>query len=411
MAASPLRFVALVTAAGRSERFGGEKKELFELDGRSVLDRALSPFLGQPGLLFLALTAPPGREEELRASLTPATRSALGERLIVTQGGASRRDSVRLGLEALAEALAPYGGAEGASHQTDETVVLVHDGARPWASAELVRRVAAAATARGAAIPIVPLVDSPKRINTAGFVEEHLIRSSLGGAQTPQGFRLGALLAAHRRAFAEGIDCTDDAELWARFVGPVAWVEGERENRKITFKDDLDPRDPRPDSPTRISIGEGWDLHRLAPGRRLMLGGLEIPAMAGEVAHSDGDVLLHAIIDALLGGAALGDIGTHFPPSDERWRDADSRELLCRALKLVRNAGWRPEHIDCTIIIEQPRLAQHREGIRASIASLLGMPIAAVSVKAKTSEGVNAVGEGAAVEARAIVLLVPVGGA
>jgi 2-C-methyl-D-erythritol 4-phosphate cytidylyltransferase / 2-C-methyl-D-erythritol 2,4-cyclodiphosphate synthase len=387
------RVAVVVTAAGSSERFGAGKKELQRIEERSILDRALSSFLKLVGLAALVVTAPPGREAELRGALSQeslAALEALGPgRFAIVAGGKSRRESVLLGLEEIAAMLGP--GAK------DETIVLVHDGARPWASPELAAAVAAAAAERGAAIPIVPLVDTPKEIGPDGTLTRHPRRSSMGGAQTPQGFRFRDLLAAHRKAAAEGADCTDDAELWDRYVGQVASVPGEAENRKVTYARDVPA--------AAFRVGQGWDLHRLVPGRKLVLGGVEVPSPTGEDAHSDGDVLLHAIIDALLGAAALGDIGTHFPPSDQKWRDADSRDLARRAAALVREAGWVPGNLDCTIVLEKPRLGPFKDAMRESIAACLGMSPNAVSVKAKTKEGVDAVGEGRAVEAYALVAL------
>jgi 2-C-methyl-D-erythritol 4-phosphate cytidylyltransferase / 2-C-methyl-D-erythritol 2,4-cyclodiphosphate synthase len=422
-----LRIAVLVTAAGASERFGGGKKELLPLGDRSMLDRALSPFLELHGLEALVVTAPPGREAELRAALSPPCLRALDElgpgRFALVAGGQSRRDSVRNGLEELARILGG-GGGDRAAPSLDEVVVLVHDGARPWATNALAARVAEAAYSGGASVPIVPLVDTPKEIGPDGIVLRHPPRSSLRGAQTPQGFRLGPLLAAHRKAAEEGLDCTDDAELWDRYIGPVLAVPGEAENRKVTYARDLLVANdlvassvpslaPPPELGDRASadravvrIGQGWDLHALVPGRRLMLGGVSIPSGLGEDAHSDGDVLLHAIIDAMLGAAALGDIGTHFPPSDEAWRDADSKDLARRASNSVREAGWEIGNLDCTVILERPKLGPHKEAIRESVAACLGISPGSVSIKAKTKEGVDAVGEGRAIEAAAAVLLV-----
>jgi 2-C-methyl-D-erythritol 4-phosphate cytidylyltransferase/2-C-methyl-D-erythritol 2,4-cyclodiphosphate synthase len=404
-----LRLAVVVTAAGRSQRFGGGKKEFADAGGRSVLDRALSPFIGLEGLEVLVVTAPEDSLDRARERLSPTTLATLGDRLIVTAGGISRRDSVRLGLEKVAAFLSAGRDApsEATAEALDSVIVLVHDGARPWASAGLALRVAEAASRHGAALPLLPLTDTPKEKgplgeDATGTVLGHPPRSGLGGAQTPQGFRLGSLLAAHRRAASEGLECTDDTELWATYEGPVAWVEGEAGNRKVTYGHDLPPSQAA-DLPFRI--GQGWDLHRLSPERRLFLGGLEIEAPAGELAHSDGDVLLHAVIDALLGGAALGDIGTHFPPSDPKWKDADSKDLAATAVALVREAGFEPVNLDCTVIVEQPRLGPHKEAIRTSIAAVLDMAPERVSVKAKTSEGVDAVGEGKAIEAEAVVLL------
>ncbi len=400
----PLRLAVVVTAAGSSERFGGGKKELLSLGGRSILDSSLSSFLGLSGLEALVITAPPGREEELRAALSPSSLESLARlgkgRFGIVAGGKSRRDSVRLGLEWLSlHVEAPL----------DDIIVLVHDGARPWASADLASRVAAAASQGGGAVPTLPLVDTPKELGEGGTVLAHPRRASFGGAQTPQGFRLASLLAAHRREALEDPEgrreSTDDAELFHRHVGTVLAVEGEAENRKVTFARDLEAG--QAGEARNLRMGQGWDIHRLVGGRRLMLGGVEVPSELGEDAHSDGDVLLHAIIDAMLGAAALGDIGSHFPPSDEAWRGADSRDLAKRAATLVREAGWRLGNLDCTVVLERPKLGAYKAGIAASIAACLGLAAGAVSVKAKTKEGLDAVGEGRAVEAYAIVSLLP----
>ncbi len=410
---------------------------------------ALSPFLSLPGLEGLVITAPPGREVELLSALSESSRHALEKlgpgRFSVIPGGSTRRDSVRAGLETVAAILpAPL----------DDLVVLIHDGARPWVTPELVSRIAVGAIEKGACVPIVPLVDTPKELGTEGLITRHPPRASLGGVQTPQGFWLCPLLEAHRRAAVEKVECTDDAELWDRYVGPVSWIPGDQLNRKITVRADLgnaesvgtelvgtgavgtEPElvgtEPELESaefesvgtePTEsesvgtepagtgsalsfnFRIGQGWDLHRLIPLRRLMLGGVEIPNDLGEDAHSDGDVLLHAIIDAMLGAAALGDIGTYFPPSDENWRDADSRDLARRTAAIVRSSGWEIGNIDCSVILERPRLGPYRTTICDSIASCLGITVDAISLKAKTAEGLGAVGEGRAVEAIASVLL------
>jgi 2-C-methyl-D-erythritol 4-phosphate cytidylyltransferase/2-C-methyl-D-erythritol 2,4-cyclodiphosphate synthase len=413
MAGLATRIAVVVTAAGSSARFGSGKKELASLGERSVLEASIAPFLGLPGLVALVVTSPAGRESELRAALSPESLAALASlgsgRFAIVPGGPSRRDSVRLGLEELERMLCDDETGE----ELDETIVLVHDGARPWASADLAARTAAVAAERGAAVPVVPLVDTPKQLDPDGTVLGHPSRSSLGSAQTPQGFRLGSLLSAHRKAAAERIDCTDDAELWDRYVGPVAWVSGEVSNHKVTYARDLEisrdmgaSREPLgPGGQDTFRIGQGWDLHKLISGRRLMLGGIEVPSGKGEEAHSDGDVLLHAIIDALFGAAGLGDIGSHFPPSDARWKDADSRELARRAAALLRAADWEIGNLDCTVVLEAPKLGPYKEAMRESIASCLGISTSLVSVKAKTKEGVDAAGEGLAVEASAVVIV------
>lgn len=406
------RVAVLVTAAGRSERFGGVKKELLRLGQRSILDAAIEPFISLDSLCALVITAPPGREQELEAGLEPDTRAALrarlADRFLVVAGGEERRDSVRLGLGALARIL----GQDLAAG----CLVLIHDAARPFASPELVHRVGEIAAREGACVPVVPLVDTPKELGPDGRITAHPPRSSLGAAQTPQGFTLLPLIAAHERAVRESVECTDDAELWARYIGPVAWTAGEATNRKITFPGDLDrhrdlpAKEPEPlrGTPPPFRVGQGWDIHRLVPGRELRIGGVVVPFELGEEAHSDGDVLLHAVTDALLGAAALGDIGSLFPPSDPQWRDADSRGLLRSVLALLREHGYRPGTLDSTVTIERPRLGPHRGAICESLAACMGLDVSAVSLKAKTREGLDSVGSGQAVEASAIVTLFPV---
>jgi 2-C-methyl-D-erythritol 2,4-cyclodiphosphate synthase len=233
-------------------------------------------------------------------------------------------------------------------------------------------------------------------------------------AQTPQGFAFPEILRAHERAAANessGFEYTDDAEVWGQFAGAVTVLDGEKENRKITFQEDLNntiakaKTVPVPAMAAGQRIGLGKDLHRLASGRRFLLGGVEIPFEKGELGHSDGDVLAHALCDALLGAAGLGDIGELFPPSDKKWKDADSMKLLRQAWKPVKTAGWRILNIDCVITCEKPKVLPYREEIRASLARALGIEKERIFVKAKTNEGLSEVGAGEAVEALAICLL------
>ncbi len=373
----------VVTAAGKSERFGGGKKEYRPLGGSTVLANSLSAFLDLPGLVALVVTVPPGGAPDARAALGPG----LAGRVRFVEGGSSRRESVLSGLRALAD--------------VDPDLVLVHDGARPFVTRDLAERVARAASASEAIVPLVPLVDTPKEVDADGLVVRHPPRGLTRAAQTPQGFCYRKLLAAHETAHAEGRDFTDDAELYAAYAGPVRFVEGESSNRKITFPGDLDATSRA----SAVRTGQGWDIHRLVPNRRLILGGVEIPFDVGEDGHSDGDVLFHALTDAVLGAAALGDIGAHFPPSDTRWKDAPSRVFFERALSLARDSGWAVVNLDCTVILERPKLRPHVDAIRASIAEAAGLPVDSVSVKAKTCEGLGPVGEGRAVEAQAIATL------
>lgn len=413
----PLRgnVFVLLTAAGSSLRFGEGKKECFLLSGKTVLQRSIEAFLGGDAPAGVVVTYPAGSLNEIRESIDPELTKklkALPRGLRFVRGGFTRQVSVARGLAALLRgerAAAPGAtpnaarGSDGAKHGTARgDVVLVHDAARPWLSPGTVSAVLARARIYGACIPLCDFADTPKEAAESGFIAAHPSRDSVKAAQTPQGFALRELAAAHRAAAREGWQCTDDASLWDRYVGKVAFVPGDRKNKKITYREDL----PSQEGILNIRAGEGWDIHLLAAGRKLLLGGVPVEHEKGEVGHSDGDVLWHAIIDALLGAAGLGDIGAHFPPSSSRWKDADSGNLARIAVEKVRKAGWEIGNIDCTVIIEKPKLAPLRDAIRLSIARVLTVAPDAVSVKAKTNEGLGEIGLGLAVEARALALLV-----
>jgi 2-C-methyl-D-erythritol 4-phosphate cytidylyltransferase/2-C-methyl-D-erythritol 2,4-cyclodiphosphate synthase len=248
---------------------------------------------------------------------------------------------------------------------------------------------------------LVDLADTPKILGSGSAIQSHPERSEVKAAQTPQGFLLDKLLKAHLMAVQEGWACTDDSSLWDRYVGPVRYIPGERKNKKITYREDLEPMEP-----SEWRIGEGWDIHPLVEGRPLLLGGCRIEFPRGEAGHSDGDALWHAVIDALLGAAGLGDIGTHFPPSDAKWKDADSCSLAFKAIALIRAEGWEIGNIDCTVMLEKPRLQPYREAIKARMGEILEVEPRRISIKAKSYEGFGEVGEGLAVETRAVVLLV-----
>ena len=386
----------ILTAAGSSSRFGDTKKELQLLGGASVLQRSLEAFLGIERLAGIIITYPEGRLGELRSALGPLLAnggSPLPREINFVQGGRSRQDSVAKGLKAIMSTVADPANA----------VVLIHDAARPWVSADTIGAVLASARKHGACVPLADLPDTPKEIGPDGFISAHPRRDSLKAAQTPQGFALAPLAEAYAAAAVDGWMGTDDSALWNRYLGEVAYVAGDRNNRKITYREDM-PMTER--SSTLFRIGEGWDIHPLVPSRKLLIGGIHIAYDKGEAGHSDGDVLWHAIIDALLGAASLGDIGSHFPPSDARWKDADSGDLAKQAADLVTAEGWAVGNIDCTVILESPRLGPYREAIRSNIARVLDIPGARVSVKAKTNEGFGEIGAGNALEARAVVLLV-----
>jgi 2-C-methyl-D-erythritol 4-phosphate cytidylyltransferase/2-C-methyl-D-erythritol 2,4-cyclodiphosphate synthase len=374
-------WAAVVPAAGRSRRMGVDKV-LAPVGDRPALTRALQ-VLRAAGVPLLVVGVRADAAAAVRAqALEPF---GLADCLLVA-GGATRAETVRRCLAQL---------------PAEVTHVLVHDAARPYCSPELARRVMEATERYGAACAALPAVDTVHRA-AAGepVVAETLDRSRLWLAQTPQGFRRELLERAH----AGGAEGTDDAGLVAALGVPVRLVEGERTNTKLTYPEDLASL-PGGRIPS-VAVGLGQDVHRLVPGRRLVLGGVVIPAEFGLEGHSDADVVAHAVADAVLGAAGLGDIGRHFPPSDERWRGADSLDLLRRCVEMAGEAGWRPVQADCVVTAERPRLGPHVPAMRARLAGALGCPSERVNVKAGTAEGLGALGRGEGIAASAVVLLV-----
>jgi 2-C-methyl-D-erythritol 4-phosphate cytidylyltransferase/2-C-methyl-D-erythritol 2,4-cyclodiphosphate synthase len=372
------RVAIVVVAAGSSSRFGADKLAV-SLGGRTVLERAVAsvraPFPTAPAVLVvrsdgLATESSRWREQGVR----------------VVAGGPRRQDSVRLGCEALDDA-----GA---------AVVLIHDGARPFVPAEDVRAVAAAAAATGAALLVAPVVDTIKRV-AGGNVSATVPRDDLARALTPQGFRRDVLRRAW--ALAGAGEWTDEAALVEAAGGTVAAVPGDPRNVKVTRPQDLDAL--RGVFPRRIRVGQGVDVHPFAAGRPLWLCGVEVASETGLGGHSDADAPLHAVTDAILGAVGEGDIGDHFPPSDERWRGASSDLFVRHAVSLAAATGAVVAHCDVTILAEQPRIAPHRQAMRARLASLLGLDPANVSVKATTCEGLGFVGRREGLVAMAVVTI------
>ena len=310
-------------------------------------------------------------------------------------GGATRQDSVRAGLEALAR------------HQPD--IVLIHDAARPFATAALIARAIAAAAETGAAIPALAVTDTVKSVNAIGHVDKTLDRNALRLIQTPQAFAYAPLLAAHRKAAGQGRDdFTDDAAL-AEWAGlKVAVFDGEAGNIKITHPEDFMRHETDPFAQLNdIRIGNGIDVHAFGPGDHVIVGGICIPHTQALTGHSDADVGLHALTDAILGALADGDIGSHFPPSDPQWRGASSDRFLKFAVGRVTARGGTIAHLDLTIVCEAPKIGPHRDAMRAAIAAIAGLDIGRVAVKATTSErlGFTGRGEGIAAYATATIRL------
>lgn len=370
--------IALVVAAGRGRRFGGDiPKQYRMLAGSPVLRRALQAFIGHAEVSAVRAVIHPDDRD-----LYAAAAAGL-DLLEPVEGGSTRQESVRLGLESIA-GLGP-------------DTVLIHDGARPFVDAALVSRVIAALADRPGALPALAVVDTLKR-GDGGLVAGTVDRSGLFRAQTPQGFRYGPLRAAH--AAQTGSDLTDDAAVAEAAGLSVALVAGSENNRKITTEEDLMAAE------TALAAGEtrtgsGFDVHRFTPGDAVILCGVRVPHSATLEGHSDADVALHALTDALLGAAGEGDIGQHFPPSDPTWRGAASSRFVGHAASLIRAAGGIVVNVDVTIICEAPRIGPHRDAMRAAIAAMLDIEPARVNVKGTTTEGLGFTGRGEGIAAQA----------
>ena len=369
-------FAAIVVAAGQGTRAGGAVPKQFAMwHGKPLVRHSLEVLVGAgAGPLVLVV---PGSLEERAAELA----APLPVRM--ARGGASRQESVRRGLETLA--------ADSPGN------VLIHDAARPGLRGSVIARLLAALQTAEAAIPVLPVVDSLYRA-AAGEVS----RDGLHRVQTPQAFRFSTILAAHR-AWQGTADAGDDAEV-ARAAGiDVALVEGDEALRKMTFAADFAEA-----APAMPRTGLGYDVHRLQAGEELWLCGVKIEHSYGLAGHSDADVALHALTDAVLGAAAAGDIGEHFPPSDPRWRGVSSDRFLAHAVALAAAAGYAVGHVDVTIICEAPRIGPHKAAMRARLAAILGVELNAVSVKATTTERLGLTGRGEGIAAQAVATLYPI---
>jgi len=425
-----MHVTAIIAAGGRGQRLGGaQPKQLLEIGGRAILERSVTAFLSHPDVDAVVVALP----ADLAAAPPDYLRAASvatpgGKPLRIVAGGDRRQDSVANAFRA-------------AGPQTE--LIVVHDAARPFASADLIARTIAAAAESGAALAAVRSRDTVKRVGSgreAGqpptLVAETLPRDTIYLAQTPQAFRRDVLAAA----LAVTADATDEAALAEQAGHLVSIVDGEPANIKITTADDLpiaeaiaaamrnaecgmrnengklntqgdDSASPSAVRALRSALartgraGTGYDLHRLVDGRPLVLGGVTIPSDRSALGHSDADVVCHATTDAILGAACLGDIGRHFPDSDARWKDASSLDLLRRAVALVGEQGLEVGNIDVTVILERPKIKDHVDAMRAAVAGAIGIDASRVSIKGKTNEGVDAIGRGDAIAAHAIALV------
>ncbi len=389
MTESP-KTAAIIVAAGRGLRAGGGgPKQYRTIGGRPVIARAMEPFCTHTQIMAVQPITNPddvARFNDAVAGLRYQPPAS---------GGATRQASVHAGLEALAD--------------QSPDIVLIHDAARPFVSPAVIERAIAAAQLTGAAVPVAPVVDTIKVVDDNGHVAATPDRARLRIAQTPQAFRFDVILAAHRRAAAEGRDdFTDDAALaeWAGLT--VATFEGDPANMKLTTPEDFSREEARlAASLGDIRMGTGYDVHAFGDGDHLMICGVRVPHTRGFLAHSDGDVGLHALVDAILGALADGDIGSHFPPSDPQWKGAASDKFLEYAVGRVTARGGRIANLEVTLICERPKIGPLRDAMRARISEISGVPVSRVAVKATTSERLGFTGreEGIAATAAATIRL------
>ena len=380
--------VALIVAAGRGQRLGGAvPKQYLTLAGEPLLRRSVRAFAGHPEV------------EAVRVVIHPADRAIYDQAvadlalLDPVAGGEARQDSVRNGLESFA-AEPPHR-------------VLIHDAARPLVGAATITRTLEALAEFTGAIAAVPVRDTLKRASGDDrLIAETVTRAGLWRAQTPQAFRFADILDAHRAH--AGLDLTDDAQVAERHGLRVVLVEDSEDNLKVTTAADL-VRAERLLAGVRtdhVRIGTGFDVHRFAAdGDHVMLCGVKVPHARGLTGHSDADVGLHALVDAVLGALAAGDIGTHFPPGEERWKGADSAAFVEHGRRLAVAAGARIENVDITVICERPRIGPYRQAMRARVALLLGIDAGRVSIKATTTEGLGFAGRGEGIAAQAVASL------
>jgi 2-C-methyl-D-erythritol 4-phosphate cytidylyltransferase/2-C-methyl-D-erythritol 2,4-cyclodiphosphate synthase len=386
---------AVIVAAGRGTRFGGPLPKVFvPLAGRPMVAWSLAAYEACAAVGEIVLVVADeylDRAREIVGGSYPKVSA-------IVPGGEERPASVRAGLEALRES-APE-------------IVCVHDGARPLIDEGSIVRSISVARERGGAVTAVPATDTIKQCAGDGRIEATPPRCDLYHAQTPQTFRYALLMSAYDRARQEGLDVTDDASLVERIGHPVYVSEGHRDNFKITTTEDHERAEwllhrRGEGGREQMRVGTGYDVHALVEGEELVLGGVRFDSPVGLAGHSDADVLFHAISDALLGAAALGDIGGHFPDTDPALAGADSAEIARQVTGALGEAGWRPVNVDATVICERPKLAPQIDTMRRNVASALGIRADAVSVKATTTERLGFEGRGEGIAAEAVVLIAP----
>ncbi len=390
--------VALIVAAGRGHRVGAPlPKQYLTLGNRAILARTVSAFAAMPEIDAVRVVFNPTDRALYDKALGNLPENHAAKLLEPVAGGAERQDSVRNGLDSL-ESLAPR-------------AVLIHDGARPFADRALIGRTLAALNEFDGAIAALPVSDTLKREGAeGGRIEATVSRAELWRAQTPQTFRFDAILAAHRAAAGKAL--TDDAAVAEEAGLSVALVLGSEENLKVTDPADMARAERQIAARLAdIRVGQGVDVHKFGPGDHVMLCGVRITHEQGLVGHSDADVGLHALVDAVLGALGAGDIGSHFPPSEPEWKGANSSLFARHAAKLVAEAGGAIGHLDLTILCEAPKIGSHREALRAGAAAAFGIEVGRVSVKATTTEKLGFLGRGEGMAGMAMATIrLPLGG-
>ncbi|MBO4479396.1 MAG: 2-C-methyl-D-erythritol 2,4-cyclodiphosphate synthase [Clostridia bacterium] len=368
-----MKGIAIIAAAGKGQRAGVDKIWIKTANG-TVLERAVAPFFDALTVDEVCLVVAPSRVEEAKALFCGGKKPC-----VVLAGGETRTQSVKIALEHYCEL-------------KEDAVVAIHDGARPYVSRALIERAMQVAAEKGSAVPVVPCSDSLRRVTGEGSVA--MDRGNVYRVQTPQCFSLKALL----KAYSSGEEATDDATLYEKHVGAVALVEGEESNVKITYLSDVCK-----DFSSRVGVG--FDVHPLVKGRPLILGGVKIDFEKGLDGHSDADVLVHAVMDALLTAAGLPDIGHWFPPNDPKYEGADSVELLKTVIALVKKEGFSVANVSATVMAEAPKLAPYLSKMEKIVAKAVGVDESAVKFAATTTERLGIVGEGKGIAAEAVALL------
>ncbi len=390
----PLPVMAgVVVAAGQGLRAGQPlPKQFAPFRGKPVLRHSVEA-LSLAGAAPIIVVIPAGAEAVAAAAL-----AEIADIRFIT-GGATRQESVRAGLEALVQAAPAW--------------VLIHDAARPLIPIDVIERLMAALSSHPGAIPVLPVTDSmvfiePAQAGSGGkdkLMGATANRELLRRVQTPQAFRYNDILAAHRE-WNGPANAGDDAQVAAAAGLEIALIDGDETLHKLTYASDFVPTQPLALAALPIRVGTGYDVHRLADGEELWLCGVRIEHVQGLAGHSDADVAIHAVVDALLGAVAAGDIGQHFPPSDSHWRGASSDRFLTHATDLVRQAGYAIGQIDVTLICEAPKIAPYRDAMRESLARIMGVDIGAVSVKATTTEKLGFTGRSEGIAAQAVATVI-----